>query len=159
MQRITLVVAHARNRVIGHKGRMPWHLPADLAHFKAVTMGKTMVMGRKTFESIGRALPGRRSIVITRDSAFTALATDVAFSFEEALSLAGDGEVMVIGGGQVYAMALPLAHRIQLTEIEAEIGGDTYFPELGPEWREVSREVWEADEANAYRLVFRTLER
>lgn len=150
---VTLVVAMGRNRVIGHDGGMPWHLPADLAHFKSVTMGKPIIMGRRTYESIGRALPGRENVVITRNAAFEAEGCTVVHSLEEALA-EREGELMVIGGGQLYREALPLATRIHLTEIDAAPEGDTTFPALGEAWREVSREQRPADDANAHDLTF-----
>lgn len=157
---ISLIVAHARNRVIGHGGGMPWHLPADLAHFKAVTMGKPIVMGRRTYESIGKPLPGRRNIVLTSDHAFLADGILAAHSLDEALALAGEtDEVMVIGGGHLYREALPYARRVYLTEIDAAVAGDTFFPDLEGDWREVAREDRAADELNPYPLSFVTLER
>lgn len=157
---ITLVVAHSRNRVIGRDGGMPWHLPADLARFKALTMGKPMIMGRRTYESIGKPLPGRRNIVVTRDRRFAADGVEVAHSLDEALALAGDaGEVTVIGGGQIFCEVLPRAARIELTEIETTLEGDTYFPELDEGWHEVARESRPADDRNPYKLNFITLER
>lgn len=142
MTLLTLVAAVARNGVIGRAGDLPWHLPQDLAHFKATTLGHPLVMGRRTFESIGRPLPGRRSIVITRDPAWHHAGVETAGSFTEALGLAGPAdEVFVVGGGEVYAEALPYAHALVLTEIDREVEGDTYFPEVDPNvWREVSRE-------------------
>jgi len=142
MTRLTLIAALGRNRVIGKDGTMPWHLPEDLNHFKALTMGHPMIMGRKTFDSIGRPLPGRRSIVITRDRAWRVPGVEVAHSFDEALDLAGPADrVFVIGGGEVYAVSLPFADRLELTEVDAEPEGDTWFPEWDPaQWREVARD-------------------
>ena len=142
MTRISIIAAVARNGVIGHEGRMPWHLPEELAHFKAVTMGHALVMGRSTFESIGRVLPGRRTIVLTRDPAWQHPGVEAAHSFAEAVSLAGPAdEVFVAGGAQVYAEALPYAHRMVLTEIDAEPEGDTWFPAWPrADWREDVRE-------------------
>lgn len=158
---VTLVVAAAEGGVIGRDNRMPWHLPADLARFKQVTMGKPIVMGRRTFASIGRALPGRRNVVVTRDPTFRAEGVTVAHSLDEALAACGDApEVMVIGGGEVYREALPLAHRIHFTRVETVLDGDTRFPDLAPgAWVEVARETRPADERNAYALTFLTLER
>jgi dihydrofolate reductase len=138
----------ARNRVIGGDGAMPWHLPAELQYFKAVTMGKPLIMGRKTFESIGRPLPGRTNIVITRQTDFTAEGILISPDWETALSLAGDiaqqdgvDEIMVIGGGEIYALALPRADRIYLTEVQIDAGGDTVFPEIDSgAWLERSRD-------------------
>ncbi len=142
MTRITLIAAVARNGVIGLGGAMPWHLPDELAHFKATTMGHALVMGRATFESIGRALPGRRTIVVTRNPQWQHPDVEVAHSFPDAVSLAGPAdEVFVAGGAQVYAEALPYAHRLLLTEVDAEPEGDTFFPSWPrDEWREELRE-------------------
>jgi len=150
MTRVTLIAALGRNRVIGKDGTMPWHLPEDLKHFKALTMGHPMIMGRKTFDSIGRPLPGRRSIVITRDRAWRVPGVEVAHSFDEALDLAGPADrVFVIGGGEVYAVSLPFADRLELTEVDAEPEGDTWFPEWDPaQWREVAR-----DQRDGYAFV------
>lgn len=151
MQRplISIVVAAARNGVIGRDGKMPWHNPSELAYFKATTMGKPVIMGRKTFQSIGRPLPGRRNLVISRDQLFDAPGTEKVSSLGSALTLAAasvspdappPAEIMIIGGGQIYAEALPLADRIYLTRIEAEPDGDAAFPELDAAiWRETSR--------------------
>lgn len=142
---IVLVVARARNGVIGAAGGMPWHLPGDLKRFKAMTVGKPVVMGRKTFESIGRPLPGRHNIVMTRDAGWRAEGITLAANLAEAIAAAGMeprtfGEIMVIGGGAVYAQALPLADRIELTEIDLEPQGDTFFPQLNADqWDEVAR--------------------
>ena len=143
MTRITLIAAVARNGVIGVAGGMPWHLPEELAHFKATTMGHALVMGRTTFESIGRALPGRRTIVVTRNPSWQHPGVEVAHSFADAVSLAGPAdEVFVAGGAQVYAEALPYAQRLLLTEVDAEPEGDTRFPEWPrDEWREELREL------------------
>lgn len=131
---ISLVAAMAANRVIGKNGQMPWHLPQELQHFKAITMGKPMVMGRRTFESIGRPLPGRHNIVITRNPAAINADVTVVTSVEEAIAAAGDAEeLMVIGGGEVYRQFLPVATSLYLTEIDLDIEGDTWFPEYDPE--------------------------
>lgn len=141
---ITLVAAMGRGRVIGADGGMPWHLPDDLTHFKAVTLGTTMIMGRRTFDSIGRPLPGRRTIVVTRDAAWQRDGADTALSLGAALALAGDAPISIVGGGQIYAQALEHADRMELTFIDAEPEGDTVFPEWDDtEWREVAREPCE----------------
>ena len=142
MTRISIIAAVARNGVIGHEGRMPWHLPEELAHFKAVTMGHALVMGRSTFESIGRVLPGRRTIVLTRDPAWQHPGVEAAHSFAEAVSLAGPAdEVFVAGGAQVYAAALPVTDALVMTWVDAEPEGDTYFPQVDwDDWREDVRE-------------------
>ena len=139
---ITLLAAVGANLVIGRDGDMPWHLPKDLAHFKDTTMGHTMVMGRKTYESIGRALPGRRTIVITRQQTWHAASVEVAHSLPEAFALAGPAEVFVVGGGEVYREAMPFADQMLLTEIEQSPEGDAFFPTFEPnQWRETAREV------------------
>ncbi|MGE0812923.1 MAG: dihydrofolate reductase [Vicinamibacterales bacterium] len=158
---VTLVVAAAEGGVIGKDGAIPWHLPADLAHFKRVTMGKPIVMGRKTFQSIGRALPGRLNVVVTRDRAFRAEGVVVTHSLDEALAACGDApEVMVIGGAEIYAAALPRAGRIHFTRVHAVVDGDTRFPALDASaWQESAREERTADARNPYPLTFLTLER
>lgn len=164
--RIVFVVAAARNGVIGRDGQMPWHLPADLKHFKAMTMGKPMIMGRKTFQSIGRALPGRDTIVITRQAAFTVPGVHVAGSWDAALSIArrladgrGVDEITVVGGAEIYRLALSVVDRVYLTEIDLEPDGDSVFAPLDPDlWTETAREDYPArDGRPAYR--FRTLDR
>jgi dihydrofolate reductase len=147
---ITLVAAMGANRVIGLDGDMPWHFPEDLAHFKRTTMGGAMVMGRKTFDAIGRPLPGRRTIVVTRSSEWAHDGVDVAHSLAEAIDMAsaaddaaedGAAEVFVVGGGDIYAQALPLADRLVLTEIDESPEGDTFFPEWSRnDWTETARE-------------------
>lgn len=138
-----LVAAYAQNRVIGAGGAIPWRIPEDFAHFKATTLGHTLVMGRATYDSIGRPLPGRTTIVVTRDPQWSADGVLVAHSFPEALALADElpGDVMVAGGAQVYALALPYATHQVLTEVHRSVPGDTYYPELDPaQWRETARE-------------------
>jgi dihydrofolate reductase len=139
---ITLVVARAQNGVIGRGGKLPWHLPADLKRFKALTMGSVMVMGRKTFDSLPGLLPGRRHIVLTRDSAWRAEGAEVAHSTEEALALAHGERISVIGGAELFALFLPLADRIELTEVLEDVDGDTVMPDprQSGEWRETFRE-------------------
>jgi len=138
---LTLVAAMGRNRVIGLDGDMPWHFSEDLKHFKRTTMGGVMIMGRKTFDAIGRPLPGRRSIVITRSGDWSREGVEVAHSLDEALALAGgEAPVFVVGGGEIYAQALPLATRLVVTEIDDAPDGDTYFPEWSrAEWTETDR--------------------
>jgi dihydrofolate reductase len=140
--RVTLILARARNGVIGARGGLPWHLPEDLAFFKRTTMGHPIVMGRKTWESIGRPLPGRRSVIVTRDRGFTAPGAEVVHSLDEAIRRCADtDEIFVIGGAQLYADALPCADRLLLTEIDADFDGDTFLPAPGSEaWTESSRE-------------------
>ncbi|MDQ3075064.1 MAG: dihydrofolate reductase [Pseudomonadota bacterium] len=139
---ITIVVARAINGVIGRDGRLPWHIPGDLKRFKALTMGSAMVMGRKTFESLPGVLPGRRHIVLTRDPAWQAEGAEVAHDAQAALALAGDEPVSVIGGAAVFALFEPLADRIELTEVLAEISGDVTMPDLrsSEQWREIGSE-------------------
>jgi dihydrofolate reductase len=136
-----LIYARAANGVIGKDGGLPWHLPADLKRFKALTMGKAMIMGRKTFDSFPAPLTGRRHIVLTRDPGWQAHGAEVVHSVAEALEAAGDGPVAVIGGAEVYRLFLPLAEWIELTEVAGDFEGDTVMPPLGPEWREVAREA------------------
>jgi dihydrofolate reductase len=160
MQHVSLIVAYDRNRGIGKDNKMPWHLPSELAHFKRTTMGKPIVMGRKTHESIGRALPGRRNIVITRNTIDTQ-GVETAHSMQEALNLCNDTEeIMVIGGGQIYAAALPLATRVIATEIHADFEADVRFPELDlREWREVKRDHFAPNDKSPYALDIVTYER
>lgn len=154
---LSMIVAHADNRIIGKDNDMPWHLPADLAHFKRITLGKPIIMGRKTYESIGRPLPGRQNIVISRDPHYQAEGVDVVLSVEDALYKAGNvDEVMVIGGGAIYAHCLPAAQRLYITHINADIEGDTEFPYYDIEnvWKKVSSERFIANDKNAYALEF-----
>ena len=161
--RITLIAAAGENGVIGRDGGMPWHLPADLAYFKRVTMGKPLLMGRRTYESIGRPLPGRLNLVLSRNPDYRPEGCRRVGSLEEAVRQAvssGARELMVAGGGGVYAEALPIADRVLLTRIHATPSGDTYFPELDPdEWEEVSREERPADDRNPVVLTFLELVR
>lgn len=161
MPRITQVVAMAENRVIGRDNALPWHLPADLAHFKRLTMGKPIVMGRKAFEAIGRPLPGRHNIVLTRNRGYAAEGCTVVHTLDEAIVAAGDvEEVAVIGGEQIYRQFLPRADRIHLTVVHAEVDGDTWFPPLEEgAWRTVGREFRPADDKNPYAMSFLQLER
>jgi len=138
---ITLVVARAVNGVIGKDGKLPWHLPADLKRFKAITMGAPMIMGRRTFESLPGLLPGRRHIVLTRDRQWQAEGAEVASSVEEALALADGERLSIIGGAEIFALFLPLATAVELTEVQADVDGDTTMPPFDPgAWQEVSRE-------------------
>ena len=151
----------AENRVIGRANRLPWRLPADLRRFKSVTMGKPVIMGRKTYESIGTPLPGRSNIVVTRDPDYRAPGCEVVHSLEQALEAgAGHAEVMVIGGAELYRQALGRAERIYLTLVRAEVEGDALFPDIEPQqWRELERESHRADERNQYDYDFVTLQR
>jgi dihydrofolate reductase len=158
---LTLVVAMADNRVIGREGGMPWHLPADLQYFKRTTLGKPIVMGRRTHEAIGRPLPGRHNIVISTKPGYRAEGCTVVASLEAALAAAGEApEVMIIGGGQLYRQVLPRADRIHLTEVHSCPEGDVQFPEPDPaEWREMRREAHPADARNPHPYDFVVLER
>ncbi len=137
---IILIYARAANGAIGLGGDLPWRLPADLKHFKALTLGKPMIMGRKTFESLPGLLPGRRHIVLTHDAGWQAAGAEVAHTPEAALGLAGKGAIAVIGGAAVFELFLPMAARVELTQIHADYEGDTFLPPPGPEWHEVARE-------------------
>lgn len=150
-----------RNRLIGSGGSLPWHLPADLGHFKRTTLGKPVVMGRKTHESIGKPLPGRTNIVVTRNSDYRAPGCVVAASLDQAVDAAGDvEEIMIIGGADLYHQTLPRTKRIYLTCIDAEFEGDTWFPEFHTaEWLTVAKTVVEADQNNRFSCSFITLER
>lgn len=165
LPRITMIAAMANNRIIGANGDMPWHLPADLKHFKSVTLGKPVIMGRKTYESIGKALPGRHNIVISRQPDYTLADADVVTSIDDALHQATSQqpdleEVMIIGGGTLYEAMLPLAGRLHLTFIDAEVDGDTHFPDYTKEsWVTVSSTHSAADEKNAYDCEFVCLEK
>jgi dihydrofolate reductase len=140
MPLLFLIYARAANGTIGRDGALPWHLPADLKRFKALTMGKPMIMGRKTFESFPKPLPGRRHIVLTRDPEWQAAGAEVAHDVGGALNLAGFAEAAVIGGAEINAMFLPMARRVELTEIHADYPGDTFMPPLTPDWVETFRE-------------------
>jgi dihydrofolate reductase len=153
---LAIVVAMTTERVIGLNGSMPWHIPEDLRHFRRVTMGHAIIMGRTTHESIGRALPGRTNVVITRQRDRTFAGCEVAHSLDAAIAIARDGgdeEPRIIGGGTIYALALPLATRLILTEVGLKVAGDTFFPDVDwAEWTEVARRPGEG-------VVYRTLER
>lgn len=138
---VIIIAAMARNRVIGVQGRLPWHIPEDLQRFREITTGHTVVMGRKTFESIGRALPDRRNIIISGNSGFRADGCLCAGSLEEALRLAGNSRIFICGGETVYRQAIQFAAEILLTVIDVELQGDSYFPEIPPEFVEHSREL------------------
>ncbi|HEY3176566.1 MAG TPA: dihydrofolate reductase [Candidatus Polarisedimenticolia bacterium] len=158
--RLSLIAAMARNRVIGRAGAIPWHLPDDLRHFKQITMGRWLIMGRRTFESIGRPLPGRTTVVVTRRPDYAPDGVIIAHSIEEALELArGEEEVFVAGGAQIYEATLPIAERLHLTLIEAEYEGDAFFPTLDyARWR-LAREEHRPAAGNAPAHSFATYER
>ena len=157
---ISLIAAMAADRIIGMDNTMPWSLPADLAWFKKQTLNKPVIMGRRTFESIGRPLPGRLNIVISR-SADEIQGVTLAASPDEALQLAGDvPEIMIIGGGNIYAQMLEKADRLYLTHIDAEVEGDTQFPDYAPDdWQSVFSECHDADSSNSHSFWFEILER
>lgn len=161
--RISLIVAMDENGLIGAGGSLPWHLPADLGHFKRTTVGKPILMGRRTHESIGRPLPERDNIVLTRDPDYRADGCTVVTSFGEARSHAreaGAAELMVIGGAQIYALALPKARRIYLTRVHDAFAGDTYFPDIDfEEWEQIERHRYPGSERNPYPYSFITLRR
>lgn len=159
--KLSLVVAMADNNAIGLNNALPWHLPADLKHFKQLTIGKPILMGRKTFDAIGRPLPERTNIVVTRDTAYEAPGCIVTRTIEAALTAAGEAaEVMVIGGAEFYRQLLPRADRIYLTRVHGVVDGDTFFPEIdSAEWQEVERVDHAADEKNAHDYSFIRLER
>lgn len=165
--KLALIWAMARNRTIGRNNALPWYLPEDLKYFKRVTLGKPIIMGRKTWESIGRPLPGRTNIVITRDAAFQADGVRVVHSLEQALALAekiclldGGDEAIVMGGAEIYALALPHADRLYLTQVHADVEGDAHFPPLDlTQWHELGREDFAAQGPNPYDYSFLILER
>ena len=160
MSRISFVVAFDRNKVIGKSGGLPWRLPDDMRRVRQVTMGKPLIMGRRTYESIGRPLSGRTNIVLTRDPAFHPEGVLTARTPEDALGLAGDApEVIVFGGAQVFRQFLPMADRIYLTQVDADVGGDTYFDFNRTDWREVENVPHPADERHPYPFNFLTLDR
>lgn|SRR5690606_19268500 len=160
--RVALIWAMSRNGVIGRNNALPWRLSEDLRYFKRVTFGKPVIMGRKTWESIGRPLPGRANIVITRDERFHADGVKIVNSLEQALAMAqsialldGVDEAMVIGGAEIYALALPFAQRLYLTQVHAEVEGDAWFPPLDlSNWQEVGREDFPAEGPNLYDYSF-----
>lgn len=158
--KISMIAAMAKSRVIGKDNQMPWHLPADFLWFKRCTMGKPILMGRKTYESIGRPLPGRRNIVVSRDTSLTIEGVDCVTSIDKGLDLVRDQEeVMIIGGGSIYDACIKKAERLYLTFIDLKVSGDTCFPEWGEEWQKVQSEHYQADENNAYDMEFVVLER
>ncbi len=158
--RIAIVAALARNRVIGRGNRLPWHLPDDLRHFKRLTLGRAIIMGRRTWESLPGLLPDRTHVVVTRDRSYRADGALVVHSLDAALAAAGGDEALIVGGAELYAIALPRAVRLYLTLVDAEVEGDVLFPPIDPtQWREVTREPHAADERHAYPFAFVTMER
>jgi dihydrofolate reductase len=158
---ISLIVAMAQNGVIGRDNSLPWRLPEDLKRFRAFTFGKPILMGRKTFESIGQPLAGRTNLVLTRDRSWFAHGVIVVHSVEEALTQAGSSdELVAIGGAEIYRLVLPFARRIYLTHVHADVPGDITFPEFDPtQWADVEYSSQPADDEHAYPLTFVTLER
>ena len=159
--RLSLVVAMAKNRVIGAGGRIPWRLPDELRLFRGITMGHHMIMGRKTYESIGRLLPGRTTVIVTRQPGYTVPGAIIAHSLDEAVAACGsDDEIFVIGGAELYRAALPRADRIYLTTVDAEPAGDTFMPEVDlAAWREISSDAFPADAKHAHPWRFAIYER
>ncbi|WP_339723122.1 type 3 dihydrofolate reductase [uncultured Paraglaciecola sp.] len=168
MMQISMIAAMANNRVIGADNAMPWHLPADLKHFKKVTLGKPIIMGRKTYASIGKALPGRLNIVVSTDVNFTLPDATVVNSCEQAIDVAAnycaqqqieDPEVMIIGGGTIYQHFLAFCHRLYLTQIDLDVAGDTYFPDYNAKyvWQETESESHHAEPLNPYNYRFISL--
>jgi dihydrofolate reductase len=154
--RISLIVAMAANRVIGRAGQLPWHLPGDLARFKRITMGYPLIMGRKTFESIGRALPGRRTIVLSRQADYRAAGCRVVNGLDEALKLVwDDDEVFICGGEELYRQALPLAQRIYLTELDRAVAGDSFFPEIPEHFLAIEEQQIEEEERYRFSILVR----
>ncbi|KGK40971.1 dihydrofolate reductase [Nitrincola sp. A-D6] len=159
---LSIIVAQSQNRVIGVNNKLPWYLPEDLKYFKQITQGKPIIMGRKTYESIGRPLPGRTNIVITRDSSYQLPGIKVVHTLDQALELAeqqalvdGSEEVLVIGGSEIYALALPQADRLYVTQVHASIAGDAFFPVLeADQWQEMLRQDFSADGPNPYDYSF-----
>ncbi len=158
---LSLCVAMDKNRLIGCDNALPWHLPADLKHFRAVTMGKPIIMGRKTYESIGRPLPGRLNVILSRHPSLTKTGCEVLHSLDEVLAFSQQyEETVVIGGASVYDKLLPYVQRMYVTWVEGEFRGDTYFPQFDPEqWQEMDRQVFLADAKNPYPYCFSLLEK
>ena len=164
--KISLIAAIGRNNEIGKENMLLWGLPADMQHFRTTTSGHVVIMGRKTYESIGQPLPNRRNIVVTRQSDYRPEGMETAGSLEDALKLVAengagwDGEVFVIGGGELYAQAIDMADKLYITRVDDEIPeADTHFPDFGPEWTETSRELHEPDEKNNHPYAFLTYEK
>jgi len=158
---VTLIVAVADSGVIGRNNTLPWHLPEDLKRFKRLTLGKPVVMGRKTFESIGKPLPGRQNIVVTRDPNYSGNGVTVVHGADDAVrAAAGAGEIMVIGGAELFRQFLPLAGRVHLTRVHGNVEGDVHWPALDDrQWRVVEREEYAADERHAYAMTFEVWEK
>lgn len=159
--RVAIIVAMGKNRVIGKENLLPWHLPADLKHFKELTTGHPIIMGRKTYESIGKPLPNRKNIIVTRQSGFHAEGCSIANSLQQAIALAEPAEQsFIIGGATIYQQAMDLSDTMYITLVDADIEGDAFFPEWDQNnWRETDRSDHEPDEKNKYNYSFRTLKR
>ena len=155
---ISIIVATSKNRVIGNNNSLIWKLPSDLKRFKQITTDNTIVMGRKTYESIGKPLPNRRNIIITRDTNYLVDNCEIVNSLEEALMLCNN-DCFIIGGGEIYKQSIDIADKIYLTLVQEDFEGDTYFPEIGKEWTKVFREDFEPDEKNAHKYSFIDYER
>ncbi|MFA5830954.1 MAG: dihydrofolate reductase [Candidatus Paceibacterota bacterium] len=160
-QTISLIVAVGKGGVIGNKGKIPWHLPADFAYFKKITFGRPIIMGDKTHDSIGRILPGRKNIVLSLDKEYQPKAgAFAAHSIEEALELAGDGEAFIVGGGQIYKIFFPKADRVYLTLVSGKFEGDAFFPEIKKsEWKEISKKRKRKDKKNSHAMTWKVYER
>lgn len=156
---ISLIVATGENRVIGLNNKMPWHLPADLKYFKKITTGHAVVMGRKTYLSIGRPLPNRTNVILTRDKHFKVEGCQVVYSIEEVLELSKQENLFIIGGAEIYEQFLPYADKLYLTYIRKSFDGDTFFPELDDQWQLTSTEKHMPDEKNQYEYEFRIFEK
>lgn len=159
MKCVSIVVAYGKNRVIGSNNRLPWHLPADLKHFKELTRGNTVIMGRKTFESIGRPLTNRRNIVVTRQKEMQIPDVTTAESIEDAVSKAASDEIFIMGGEEIFRQSLHLAEKVFATEIRHTFEGDVFFPKIGSEWKETEREDHSSDDKNKYAYSFVTYEK
>jgi dihydrofolate reductase len=158
--KISLVVAKSKNNVIGKNNQLPWHLPADLKHFKNVTMGKPIIMGRKTFDSIGKPLPGRRNIIVSRDKSLSIAGCEVFHSIDDALNVVkNEAEVMIIGGENLFSQTINRANCIYLTVIDADFDGDTFFVQLNHDWKLISEEKHTSDAHNAYGYCFQLWEK
>jgi dihydrofolate reductase len=157
---ISIILAMDKNKLIGSKNGLPWRLPADLAYFKKITIGHTIIMGRKTYESIGRPLPGRRNVILTRDYSFVAEGCIICNTLDDALKFGHNEEVFVIGGAEIYSQFLPYARKLYITKIDEAFEGDTYFDEIDfRKWRLVSKQAGTKDEKNPYTYYFLVYER
>lgn len=157
---LSIIAAIGKRNELGKGNELLWKLPGDMKHFKETTTGHTIIMGRKTFQSIGRALPNRRNIVVTRDETFTMEGIEVAHSLEKALALVeGEEEAFVIGGGELYKQALPFAQKLYITHVDSEFDADTFFPEIETEWKKVSQEEHLSDETHPFAYTFAVYEK